>query len=103
MNEDKLWSGSELELLVILLEQEGFTWKDIVEHVAEDGEAGRGCTECQKLLYDTKNFRYINERRFALSRSEWAERPTGFITDDEADINKQEYYARNPIRNLPPF
>lgn len=98
INEDNLWSGSELELLVILLEQEGFSWDNIVEHVAEDSDAGKQCGQCRDMLYSNE-YKYDRERRLVFARSELAVRPTGFPTNDpsEAHKNNLAYRVRNHI------
>jgi len=97
MNEDNLWSGSELELLVILLEQEGFTWDNIVEHVAEDTDAGKQCSQCRDMLY-SNDYKYDRERRLAFARADLPERPTGFPTNDPSKSYKSylAYRIRNP-------
>lgn len=103
MNENNLWSGSELELLVILLEQEGFTWDSIVDHVAEDNDEGKACIECRNMLYSDGTM-YKRERRIALAWSEQPVRPTGFPTNNpsEASENQQAHWARN-YHELVPF
>lgn len=104
MNEDNLWSGSELELLVILLELEGFAWDNIVEHIAEDAEGGKGCTQCRDMLY-SNDPHFERERVIALSRSELEVRPTGFPSNDpnQTHENLAAYYERNPpnYKNAP--
>ena len=68
--DQNLWSGSELELLVILLEyeKEFGTWEQIKQHIVDDDQGGRSCARCWYLLY-SHDGGYQRLRNRALARS----------------------------------